>query len=104
AVVFQVAEALEMLLRIGRLIAVDLPQYFARADLAGIERLLARIGVEVPGQVVPALVTGQLRVGVRLLEALRQVVVEPAVRAAVPRRLGGEGMPLQHALRVREAA
>ena len=31
-------------------------------------------------------------------------MVEPRVGAAVPRRLGGEGVPLEHALRIREAA
>src|SRR2546430_7724833 len=80
------------------------PQNFARADLPGVQRLFARIRIEVPREVGPALVTGQLRAGVRLLEALRQVVVEPAVGAAVAGRLGGEGVPLQHPLRVGETA
>src|SRR2546430_3619154 len=86
-----------MLLRIGGLIAVDLPQHFARADLARIQRLFARVGIEVPGDLVPSLVARQLGSGVRLLEPLGEVVVEPAVGAAVARGLGGEGMPLQHA-------
>src|SRR5438046_10582555 len=93
-----------MLLRLGRWMAVALPQPFTRAGLARIQRLLARIGVEVPRDVVPPLVARELGAGVRLLEPLRQVVVEPAVGAAVARGLGREGVPLQHALRVREAA
>src|SRR2546430_784303 len=62
-VVFQLGEPFEMLLRIGRLIAVDLPQHFTRADLARIQRLLPRIGVEVPRDVVPPLVARELGAG-----------------------------------------
>src|SRR5207247_7785753 len=59
AVVLQLAEALEMLLRLGRLIAVDLPQHLARAELPGVQRLLARVRVEVPRELVPSFVPRQ---------------------------------------------
>src|SRR3989454_11556364 len=64
----------------------------------------ARIRVEIPADVVPTLVAGQRAFGVRLLEALREVVVEPGVRAAVARRVRRLEVPLQHALRVGVAA
>src|SRR3989442_5827987 len=54
--------------------------------------------------VVPPLVPGHRAAGVRLLQPLREVVVEPGVGAAVPGRVDRFRVPLQHALRVGEAA
>ena len=104
AVVLELAEPLQVLRGIRGHVPVDFAQHLARADLARVERHLARIRIEVPGEVVPPLVARQRGRRVRLLQPLRQVVVEPAVGAAVARRLGGVAVPLQHALRVGEAA
>src|SRR5207244_11860156 len=95
---------LQVLLGIPGHVAVDLPQHLEGADLTWVERYFARVRIEVPRDLIPALVTRQLRAGVRLLQALRQVVVEPAVGAAISRRFGSHGLPLQHALRVGVAA
>src|SRR5205823_9212568 len=89
AVVLQLAESLQVLFGIAGHVAVDLPEHLEGAYLTRVERHLARVWIKVPGDVLPALVPRQLRVGVRLLQSLRQVVVEPAVGPAIPRRLGG---------------
>src|SRR2546425_13294402 len=84
--------------------SVDLAQDLERVGLSRIDGLHARIRVEIPGDVGPPLVARQFAAGVRLLEPLRQVVVEPGVGAAVTRRVRCLVVPLKHALGVGEAA
>src|SRR5204863_4296096 len=59
AVVLQLAESLEMLLGIPGHVAVDLPQHFEGADLTRVERCLARVRIEVPGDLLPSLLARQ---------------------------------------------
>src|SRR5207248_2110309 len=53
AVVLQLAEALQVLLGIPGHVAVDLPEHLERADLTRVEGRLARVWIEVPGDVLP---------------------------------------------------
>ena len=66
--------------------------------------VVALVEVEVPEQVLEALVARLGAVGIELLEAQRQLVGEPGVGAAVARRVGGLLVPLDPALGVGEAA
>src|SRR5262249_30342336 len=101
AIVFELAEAAEVTAS-GRLVAVDLLQYFEHIRLAWDTRRL--LGLVIPEQIVKTLIAWQGAGGIALFEALAQLVGEPGVRTAVTRGISRLVMPLQHPLRIGKTA
>src|SRR5690349_23925885 len=110
-----------MLIRMAAYIAVDLAKDLMSIRLArragGVERRragacclrpsdlppLRLVRIEVPGQVLDPLVPRQRAVRIHLLKPERELVGEPRVRPALPRRIRRLEVPLQHSLSVGKA-